>query len=354
MPETVSPETQALRQALEAAQQRNTQLERNNRELDQRARSATTGQIDAQIHAVDASIEQAKAAQSIARQKWVALQEEGHFEEAGAAMQEMTEASSRLTSLEAQKTYLGQQRENMTRQQSSQSADPLADFSPAERQWISENPAYLSDTTFQSKVNAAANHAEHVLGHARGSEKWFEAINRVAHPDRFEGEGRQRRQSGGQQEQQTDAGEAFSDTGEDNDLPGEHTRTSSLISATPEVPEMRVGQTQGEKPVDPQERAIGRGGNGISATAAAPSRRIAQLAAPMTRGQATLSNEELEAAVEIVGAIEPMNADGTRKTTQQMAETYYAWAHHPSNTSNNRLTGTRRAKNGWSREAIIA
>lgn len=350
-------DTDILRRALEVANRRGDSAEQQAREADRRARAATVGQLSAQERAVDSAIEQAQSAQSLARQKWTTLQQEAKFEDAAAAMQEMSEASSSLTQLKAQKAYLTQQREQAVQQQQQPRAetDPLEGYSPAERTWVQDHPAYLSDPLFQARINEAANGAV-ARGHTRGSSDFFEAINRVAHPERFGGENQRPRQQAAPEQAGGGDAEAFSDTGESNDIPGEHTRSSPMISATPEAPEMRVGAT-GEKPTEPQERAIGRGGNGLAATAAAPSRRIQQLADPVRRGQASLSREELEAAIEIVTSIEPMTGEGVnqrRKTVQEMAETYYAWAHSPSNTNTDRHTGTRRAKNGWAREAILA
>jgi hypothetical protein len=327
MPDDIS----TLRAALDAANRRNAALTQEANSAHATAHQATQGQVAGNLQGVANAIEQVKAAQSLARQKWVALQQEGNFEEAGEVTQAMAEQSARLAQLEGEKRYWEQQASQLSQSQPRQVADPLAGYSNEERAWIDRHPGYMNDPAYKHKVDSAASEAMNVHGYQRNSQQYFDHINRAVEDGGDVGGG--------------DDGEAFSDTGEDN-RPPQQRHTIDLPSATPQVetPVLRTQQANGDAPVEPQERAVGRGGAGISG-AAAPSRRTLQdHGRNVTSGRVSLSAEELSAAHSLVETIEGDKAAGW--TPQQVAEWYYHNLHHPSHAN------TRRRS--WARDAAIA
>src|SRR5262249_8186804 len=128
---------------------------------------------------------------------------EGDFVAAAQLSRQQAHNAAALGRRQDEKGYLANQRQEAERQP----ADPLARFSPQERDWISRNPQYLSDPAFQAKVNAAAMHAEHINGVPRNTDKWFEQIERAVYPDRF-----QQQQQQAQEREQFGGGGVSMDT----------------------------------------------------------------------------------------------------------------------------------------------
>jgi hypothetical protein len=333
MPDT-SPETVALRAALEAANRRERDANARANQATQQAHTATQRGLAAELAAYDNALEQTKAAQSIARQKWTTLQQEGNFEEAATAMQEMSDASARLTQLQNQRNYVANQAEQVKNAPPQQS-DPLAGYSEQEREWIRNNPKYLEDADFNQRVNAAAEYAMKIAGHTRNTPEYFESIERAIYPDRFTGSGYEGN------------GSPFSDTGGDrpvgegNGMQQRHNIELPQHTPQQDVPVMRTGEERVEQP---QERAVGRGGGGMSATAAPPSRRMAEAGRNVSSGRVTLTQDELDSAIRLATDIEGDKTNGWSR--EQFAEWYYMMAHHPSHQN------TRRRS--WVRDAIIA
>jgi len=339
MPPDISPETAALRAALEAATQRERAANQRANQSAVNAHVATQRGLAAELAAYDNALEQTRAAQSIAKQKWTTLQQAGDYEGAGDALQEVTDASARLQQLESQRSYVAQQAEQVKNTQPQQvQGDPLEGYSPQEREWIRNNPRYLQDQEFNAKVNAAAEYAMRIAGHQRNTPEYFDAIERTIYPERYNGDG-----DGG--------GSPYSDTGDTQHYGNEpmHQRHNIELPQQTTQQDIPVRRTNGngngaEKVEEPQERAVGRGGGGMAATAAPPSRRMAEAGRPVTQGRVTLSPEEFESAVRLATDIEGDKTNGW--TRDQYAEWYYMMAHHPSH-------GTTRRKS-WARDAIIA
>jgi hypothetical protein len=321
-----------LRAALDAANRRNAALTQEANSAHASAHQANQGQVAGNINTIANAIEQLKAAQNLARQKWTALQQEGNFEDAGQVTQDMAEQSARLAQLEGEKRYWEQQQAQLAQQQPRQVRDPLAGYSQEERAWIDQHPGYMNDPAFKHKVDSAASEAMNVHGYQRNSQQYFDHINAAVDG-----------QAGGGADVD-DAG-AFSDTGESNE-PLQQRHTIDLPAASPhvETPVLRTQNGNGDQPVEPQQRAVGRGGTGISG-AAPPSRRaLQQHGANVTQGRASLSQDELATAIALVETIEGDKAAGW--TNQQKAEWYYTHLHHPSHAN------TRRRS--WARDAAIA
>src|SRR5215471_2841578 len=309
MPPDTSPETAALRAALEAATQRERAANQRANQSAVQAHTATQRGLAAELAAYDNALEQTRAAQGIAKQKWSALQQAGDYEGASEAMQEMSDASARLNQLENQRNYVAQQAEQVKQTPPQQiQGDPLEGYSPQEREWIRNNPRYLQDQDFNAKVNAAAEYAMRIAGHSRNTPEYFEAIERTIYPERFSGDG------GGD----GGGGSPYSDTGDNQvaDTPMQQRHNIELPQHTPQqdIPVMRTnGNGNGlaaEKVEEPQARAVGRGGAGMSGTAAPPSRRMAEAGRPVTQGRVTLSPEEFESAVRLATDIEGDKTNG--------------------------------------------
>lgn len=340
-------ETNSLRTALEAAHRQAAEATTRAANAETRLRGETVNRFAAQEIAIDTAMAQATATEKSAKERWAALQAEGNFAEAADAMAEMTRASATLTQLQRDKSTVALQKNQVENQPAPQS-DPLANFSPQERDWIANNPRYMTDQGFQSDVNAAAMHAERILKIPRHSPQWFEQIEKTVYPDRFQSAAPAGETGEGEGEAPPVVGFDTESTTEQrlNENGDRHSREMPGISVTPQGPAMRIE----DKPQEPQPRAVGRGSPGIAGVAAPSRRAITDLASRASGGrQISLSPEEYEAAVSLAESIDP---DVARQGQQEIANWYYALLHHPSNTNAGR-NGTRRARS-WSREAIVA
>lgn len=330
----VPPETAALRAALEAAQRTGDSERARARELEGRLRAETGNRFAAQETAIDTAMAQTETVATSRQQHWAELQAEGKFEEAGQAMREMSDATARLTQLRGQKEWLAQQKQVAAQPQT---VDPLANFNTAERDWISHNPRYLEDPSFMRKANAAAQHAELVLGVAKDSPEYYQHIEKTMYPERDtqrqseDGEGRER--------QIGDGAAPFSDTGGEGDgggdgspLEQQHNMPITVNPATVDAPAMRIDL--GSTPDTPQQRAVGRGGGGVSAVAAPPSRRIAEAAQRLGRSsRIEPTMEELQTARALAESIEP---DIARRGDEDIIRWYYAMYNSPTHRSTRR------------------
>ncbi len=87
-----------------------------------------------------------------------------------------------------------------------------------------------------------------------------------------------------------------------------------------------------EKPAEPQQRAIGRGGSGVTAVAAPPSRRIAEVSNRLAKNnRIEATGEELQTARALYDSIESNAAD-------RSDETIIRWYHALYNSPTHRQT----------------
>jgi|SRR5579859_1325153 len=338
MPPEVASETNSLRQALDAANRQIAETNRRLADVEGRSRiQENVGRFANQLQAVDTAIANAESAEAVAKQKWTTLQQEGNFEAAADALQQMTRAAGELSTLRSQRQYLADQAQQAERQPPQQ-ADPLAQYSQQEREWINKNPRYLNDPEFQKNVQAAALYAERYEGASRNSPEWFEAIERRVYPERFQEEPQPEPEPRQVQRQQRETGGEVDD-GNGDQVNIEERPAAATVEVRGEQQQMQNGEPRAE---EPQARAVGRGGS-IRQTAAPPSRRIADAAAPMRNRQISLSPEEFDAAQQLAMSIEP---DVAAKGPQEIANWYYMMAHHPSH--------QRTRRKSWARDAVTA
>lgn len=343
-----------LRAALNAANRRATQAEARATELDGRLRTETGSRFAAQEAQVDSSITSTERTLDSLQAQQASLYAEGKLDEAARAGREMAEAAATLQGLRSQKTWLETQKQQVEQQQTNQNADPYANYPQEQRDWIDRHPEFRSDSVFRGKVLAAAQGATHLKGLRENSPEWFAEVERTVYPERQSPAPNTDTNAGGD-EFIDDRGEQIDPNARPDTSPmaQQHNRETPTLSPTPEPPAMRLDLN----PERPQERAIGRGGNAQAAFAAAPT-RMTRTGQAVQRGEVSLSPEEVETALAVVGSIEPDIEDPVgsgrfrRKTPLEMGTTYYQWAHSPSN-SNNGRNGTRRGRT-WAREAIIA
>lgn len=327
-------ELENLRAALEAANRRASSEATARQRIEGQLRTETGTRFAAQETAVETAIAQAESTASLAKQRWIAQQQAGNFAEAAEAMADMSKAESHLTQLRSEKSWIANQKQQVAQPAS---ADPMAQFSLEEREWIDRNPRYLQDPTFQRRVNAAAMHAKDVMGIPERSAKWFEQIERTVYPERFADGGQTGNEDSGQQASDFGAGgQQFEtddiDVGPTVAMEQQHNMTVPSVSITPDAPAMRLDQ----KPQEPQKRAVGRGGGGIAAVAAPPTRRIAQASqrAAGVNGRIEPTLEEVSTAHALYDAIEPMAQD-------RSDETVVRWYHALYNSPTHRSTKRR-------------
>lgn len=89
----------------------------------------------------------------------------------GIAKQEVKNSENYKAQLEAQEEARTQAVEN----------DPLARYTPRERQWINEHPQFLSDERFQKKVTAA-HHLAESEGIRPNTDEYFDYVNNFLEP----------------------------------------------------------------------------------------------------------------------------------------------------------------------------
>lgn len=348
VPETA--ELKNLRAALDAARRQTD--EANNRAVvaESRLRSETSGRFAAQEAQIENSITTTETSLDAMQAQQKTLFEEGKFDEASAMGRRMAEATATLIQLRGQKNWLVDQKQ-AAEAQANRPADPYAEWPAEQRRWIDQNPQFRNDPTFRNKALAAAQYATQFEGIAENSPQWFDYIERKVYPERFNEGGRQPNGGDGGDPQQAQIDPITDEPIQvepGRPLEQQHTMPQNFVDPSPEAPPLRL------EPNEPQQRAIGRGGTGVSSAAAAPSRRIGELGRPLQNRNVTLSPEEWEAAQAIVPSIEPMTREGDRerpKTPLEIAQTYYAWLHHPTNTNVGRNGPRRRS---WAKDAIVA
>jgi hypothetical protein len=367
MSETRDPTT-ILREALNAANARATAAARERDEARGQLRGETVNRVAAQEQAADNAIVAAENERNSLSERWAGLQAEGNFAEAGKVMGQMAEAAARLDRFKAQKEWLSGQRQQVSAAPSA-SADPLARFNPAERNWIAQNPEYLSDPMLEARVNQAHNKA---LGEGKikDSPEYFDALTRAAHPERYTAPSTNTQQpqadaTGGRTSASSPDGasDGATESGQDIDdspLSGadieidtsppqqRHTRDADPAPINLDAPVMRIdtatdgGGNSTQQP-QPRQRAVGRGGEGLRAVSAPPSRRIVQASNQAARGgQIEPTMEELLTARQLYDSIEPNAED---RSDVAAVRWYHFYAHHPSHQN------TRRRS--WARESII-
>jgi len=277
-------------------------------------------------------------------------------------MGQMAEAAARIERFKAQKEWLSGQRQQVSA--APQQNDPLARFNSAERDWISRNQDFLTDPVIEARVTQA-HHKAVGDGVVKDSPEYFDALSRAAHPERYAAPTPAQQQpasTGGQAAANTQS-DGTADSGQDGDespLSGadieidtsppqqQHTRDANPAPVNVDAPVMRIDTTAdgGAAPPQPsqrQPRAVGRGGDGIRAVSAPPSRRIVQASNQAARGgQIEPTMDELLAARALYDTIEPNAED---RSDVAAVRWYHAMAHHPSHQH------TRRRS--WARESII-
>ncbi len=279
------------------------------------------------------------------------LQAEGKFEEAADIAEKIGDATARRREQQNAKVYFGQQRE----QSSKAPADPLANYSPAQRSWIEAHPAYLNDPNYANRVNFLYEKGKQEASLAPDSPELFTYIEKNLNPQPAAAETKPApRAEGGDTAPSGEADSPFSDTGEATDPPGEggasglqrHTMDAPPVNQTTDPPAMRIEIDTGEKPSEqtPQPKAAKGDGSAIRSVAAPPSRNINQFVARTNRtGRIEPTMEELNAARDLAAVIEPEIA---AKGDTEIIKWYYAMAHHPSNLS------TRRRS--WARDSVVS
>ena len=320
MAEEVSPETAALRAALDAAN-RNIEAERSRRmEIEGRLRTETGTRFAAQESAVETALAQSEANAVRLQNDWAALQAEGKFTEAAQLMREMGDTTARIAQLKGQKDWYGQQK-----QAAAQAAvvDPLANFNQVEREWIAKNPRYTEDPAFTRKVNAAATHAIEFEGLIKDSPEYWRHIEAKVYPERAQPAASLPRQDN--QEQTDDSLPAGDVSGGDGDsLEQQHTMNIPIVQPSVNAPVMQIET----KAAEAQPRAMGKGGDGMRATAAPPSRRIAEVSNRLARGgRIEPTMKELEVARALYESIEP---NATDRSDETIVRWYHALYNSPS------------------------
>ncbi len=322
--------TAALRSALDAANRRAADVQAQNTDLQARLRTETSSRFVAQEAAVDNAIAQAEAEAGTYQRQWSTLQAEAKFDEAGEALRRMTEATSRATQARAQKEYLASQRQIAP----AQPTDPLAGMAPHARDWIGRNPRFQSDEAFRNKV--LEKHFEALnAGHPEGSQAYYDRIERAVYPERYPPGRNQVEQSApttterpdqtsGQTQGQAESGEGasadnpLSETGEGDveisiepSAADRHTLRAAVNPVTIPANEMRIDQNADGTPIvevrqEPQTRAVGKGGPGLSSVAAPPSRNINMGLQRTTGGRPqVLDANEMDTAMRLAEQIQP-------------------------------------------------
>jgi hypothetical protein len=322
--------TAALRAALDAANRRVADTQAQNTDLQTRLRSETSNRFVAQEAAVDNAIAQAEAEAGTYQRQWSALQAEAKFDEAGDALRKMTEATARAQQARAQKDWLAGQRQN-AQAQPAQQTDPLAGYAPHARDWISRNQRFLTDETFKNKV--LEKHFEAIgSGKPEGSQAYYDLIERAVYPERYtDDQATPQPQSSAHANTQASDGLAsqeqsgegatadspLSDTGEDVQVSIEpsaadrHTLRAAVNPVTIPANEMRIDLNADGTPIteikqEPQTRAVGKGGPGISSVAAPPSRNINMGLQRTTGGRPqVLDSAEMDTALRLAEQLQP-------------------------------------------------
>ena len=324
--------TAVLRQALDQA----AQLRRERDEARSQFRQEVAGRIGAQEMAVDSSISAAEQERQALQAQWAALQQEGKFEEAGQALTKLTDASARIAQLRTQKDWLSRERETAR----AEPADPLAAYTPAERDWINRNPRYLSDPAFKAKVDGAYGYVTGVKGLSRDSAEAFAEVEKMINPPAEPAAAGAGNGTDGAAAKPAANGTAAADPGNGAAEPAgefrqEHHNVDAPIRTPTREAAMRIDT--GNDPavlaeVDqtfPQRRAIGKGGDGIQGVAAPPSRRVRELSNRAAAGgviEPTM--EELDTARTLYRQI---NGDAAG-SDEDAVRWYHAMYHTPSAT----------------------
>lgn len=127
------------------------------------ANTKLTSEIDArykaQEDALSGQIEAAEADAERLEGQLASFQEEGKFAESAKAQRELSQATARIDRLTAVKENIVASKEQIKQQ----AKDPLAQFTPSTRAWISAHPRYMTDQTYHSKAMA-----QHYLAVAEG------------------------------------------------------------------------------------------------------------------------------------------------------------------------------------------
>jgi hypothetical protein len=362
MPPEISPAgadtTAALRRALDAVNAENTRLRGEVGTTQARARESETNARAAQLSMIDSSITAAETEASTLSDRWAALQAEGNFTDASKVMLKMNEAAARGDRLKAQKEWLANQPQPQTPAAAGNDVN-LSQYNEAERNWISRNPAYLSDAAVRARVTEAHNVAIYRDNLVKDTPEYYAALERAAYPDRHPAAETPRTPAatGGA----ADAGSAAGDvdgSGEDNPLSGgadlddrqpsasvsldRHTRNADPQNrASLDAPAMRIEVTPGAAAASadpalppPRVRAAGlEGGASLRGVAAPPSRRVIQAsnrAAQQHGGVIEPTREEIDTALALAESLEP---DLLRRGTEEVVRWYYTLYHSPTHRS---------------------
>jgi hypothetical protein len=358
---TPNAETEALRAALAAATRREQVAVQGATQLQQQLRVETGKQWASQESQIDGAITQTDGEVNAYKSQWATLQKDGEFDKAADAMAKMSDASARLQSLRDRKAWVGEQRQIADRQAAAPPAPAQTTYTAAEQTWIARNPAYTADPAFQKKANAAAAYARDVRGLAQDTPEYFAEIEKAVYPDRAPPAGgdaaAQAAARAAAQVEGSDGGDSpFSGADPDahaGDAPPvvtpmqqQHTLEAAPVGNTRDAPVMRIDAVPADQQQQQQTRAVGKGGDGMRAVAAPPSRRIveaSQRSASQTRnGRIEPTMMELETARSLYESIEP---NATDRTDETIIRWYHALAHSPTHGS------TRRR--AWARDAVV-
>jgi hypothetical protein len=320
-----------LLRALEDAsrlRRENAELRQNTQRTTQQMFGEAGARISAQDTAIDSQIAAFEAQGSAARAEYERLLTEGDFKGATAANDRIIESTTRIASLRDQKERLVMQRHDLEQRQTQQPTnpqpsnqnDPLAGLNERERQWVAEHPAYLSDPDFAQRARNAAGYAANNLRLARDSDQYIDFINRSV---------------SGQQAASISipaddfTGDAGGGDGNPNvaipQMPIPETPRPVAVNPNDDL----SNEMQMVDQMYPQQRAVGRGGQGISSVAAPPRRVIRELSNQLQRGRNIEPTvEELETARIIIPQI--LGAEGAAMSDEDKIRTYFTWNESPA------------------------
>lgn len=145
--------------------------------------NATTARFDAEEAAVAERLEAADAQALGMRAAMSAALAEGRFDDAAEIQDRMGELRAKQVSDKQYKTWLAAEKTRATQQARQQPASDgvdLAQYSPAQRRWIRDNPEFMTDPKLRAKT-----YAGHQLAVAEGvdvdSPEYFEIIDQTVH-----------------------------------------------------------------------------------------------------------------------------------------------------------------------------
>jgi hypothetical protein len=182
--------SEELERRFQEAQARASKAERDVSEAGSRVDHGELARYQAQQTAVESAISAATAEIDRLEQDVAVMHADGKYAEAAKLVRRMTEQQARLQQYEQRKDWLGEQKQRFEAeaqqrqtQRQAQQADPLANYTPAARQWIEKHPEFLTDPAYQQRV-IEGHHAALGARHKEGSPGYFAAIEAHLAPKR--------------------------------------------------------------------------------------------------------------------------------------------------------------------------